>query len=247
MPSDHQIHMTAAEQVIREKSVAFARDNKKRIARQLTDANRYPSEEEPVALFMAGSPGAGKTETAEAFLHDLGGSTLLIDPDKYRVFFEGYDGKNAWLFQPAVSIIVEKVIDMAFKNRQSFILDGTLTNYEKAKSNIERCLNKNRFVQILYVYQQPKLAWQFGQAREAQEGRRIRLEDFIDQYFEARSVVNRLKAHFGKRIEVDLMVKNLDNSLRSYKMNIDVIDRYVPENFTREFLVQNLPAPEKPL
>ena len=151
------------------------------------------------------------------------------------------------MFQPAVSIIVEKVIDMAFKNRQSFILDGTLTNYEKAKSNIERCLNKNRFVQILYVYQQPKLAWQFVQAREAQEGRRIRLEDFIDQYFEARSVVNRLKAHFGKRIEVDLMVKNLDNSLRSYKMNIDVIDRYVPENFTREFLVQNLPAPEKPL
>lgn len=53
---------------------------------------------------------------------------MLIDPDKYRERFAGYDGSNAWIFQSAVSVLVEKVFDFALTQNQSFILDGTLSN-----------------------------------------------------------------------------------------------------------------------
>ncbi|HBB56489.1 TPA: hypothetical protein DEW47_02775 [Patescibacteria group bacterium] len=46
-------------------------------------------------------------------------------------------GGNAYLFQGAVSIAVEKIHDSVLKNRQNFILDGTLSNFEKAKDKID--------------------------------------------------------------------------------------------------------------
>ncbi len=52
---------------------------------------------------------------------------------------------------------------------------------------------RGRTVQILYVYQEPILAWNFVQRREAVEGRGILPEHFIKQYFAARDVVNTLK------------------------------------------------------
>lgn len=88
----------------------------------------------------------------------------------------------------------------------------------------------------MYVYQDPRLAWKFVQARERQEGRRIQAEVFLEQYFAARQVVNRLKAELGSAINVDLLLKNLDNSHRLYKAGIDRIDNHVPEKHDRESL-----------
>ncbi|NLY57033.1 MAG: AAA family ATPase [Gammaproteobacteria bacterium] len=226
-------------------ALEWAQRNKKPFARAETDKGKFPPEEDPVTIFMAGSPGAGKTEVAESLAAELAqpgnGTALLIDPDKYRDRFSDYDGSNAWVFHRAVSVLVEKVFDFALKQKQSFILDGTLSNYAKAASNIERCLGRGREVLILYVYQDPVLAWKFVQAREATEGRRILKEHFIEQYFAAREAVNRLKSEFGSRITVDVIVKNLDNSLQFYKDNVDRIDHHVPERYTREDLELRLP------
>lgn len=65
---------------------------------------------------MAGSPGAGKTEASKALLEEFvekGRKVLRIDPDDLRSEFEHYSGNNSWLFQPAVSILVEKIHDLA--------------------------------------------------------------------------------------------------------------------------------------
>lgn len=51
----------------------------------------------------------------------------------------------------------------------------------------------------MYVYQDHELAWEFVRAREAIEGRKIKLEHFIEQYFGARQVVNQLKEYFLSR------------------------------------------------
>ena len=112
------------------------------------------------------------------------------------------------------------------------MLDGTLSNLDKARANIRRSLNKARVVQILYVYQDPCLAWEFVQAREYAEGRRILLEHFIEQYFAARESVNSLKREFGKEIAVDLLLKDVNNGHRAYEANIDAIDNHVPEKYT---------------
>ncbi|MCH8264324.1 MAG: zeta toxin family protein, partial [Proteobacteria bacterium] len=134
--------------------------------------------------------------------------------------------------QRSVSILVERIHALALKQTQSFLLDGTLSKYEKAEQNIKRSLKRDRVVQILYVYQDPELAWEFVRAREAIEGRKIKLEHFIEQYFGARQVVNQLKEYFSKSLKLDLLLKNNDNSDRVYRANIDKIDNHVPEKYT---------------
>lgn len=235
--------LTDQEERIKAQALEYARDNKKQIAKQLTDPGVFPPEEHPVSIYMAGSPGAGKTEASLELVQEVGGSVLRIDPDELRSQFAAYTGDNSHLFQPAVSVLVERILDTALKQKQSYLLDGTLTNYEKAKQNIERSLHKGRAVQILYVYQEPQQAWEFVQAREATEGRRIELETFIQQYLEARQVVNRLKREFGKAIQVDLLLKNNDGSHRAYQANIDQIDNHIPEKYDSQALRTLLEPP----
>ena len=108
---------------------------------------------------------------------------------------------------------------------------------------MQRCLDKGRFVQILYVYQDPRLAWSFVRAREEAEGRRIRPEHFVDQYFAARDVVNALKLEYRGDVHVDLLIKHIDNSGRLYKAGVDKIDYHIPEQHTRADLEARLGPP----
>jgi UDP-N-acetylglucosamine kinase len=227
--------VTAEEAQIQEAAIVFAKANRKQIVARLTDTATFPGEDLPVSVFMAGSPGAGKTEASIELLDSLDGPPVLrIDPDELRSEFTGYTGGNAWLFQRAVTVLVERIHDTALKQRQSFLLDGTLSNYDVAQGNIERSLKKGRPVQILYVYQEPQSAWRFVQARELKDGRGIRPETFVDQYFAARKVVDELKVKFAQAIKIDLLLKNLDGSRRQYCANVDRIQNYVPEKYSRE-------------
>jgi adenylylsulfate kinase-like enzyme len=135
--------MTPAEIEISEEALRFARSNKKSIARRVADRAIYPPEESPVSVFMAGSPGAGKTEASIALVNLFADASILrIDPDELRKEFAAYQGANSWLFQRGVSVLVEKIIDHALDQRQSFLLDGTLSNFKVARRNIERSLKK---------------------------------------------------------------------------------------------------------
>lgn len=235
--------LTEEELRVADEAIAFARSNKRRIASELTDPKLHPPEKDPVAVFMAGSPGAGKTESSRELIGKFEGQgvkVLCIDPDELRRYFQAYDGTNSYLFQGAISILVDRIIDKAYDNRQSFLLDGTLSRLDKARSNIERALDRGRAVQILYVYLHPFDAWRFVQAREAEEGRRILPKDFIDQYFASREVVNTLKDEFGARISVDLLQKPIDGTERLFRAGIDRIDYHVPETVTREQLAAHL-------
>ena len=230
--------MTPDEARIEQAAWDYAKTHRTEIARCLTDTTVYLPESNPVSVFMAGSPGAGKTEASIELVKiesDDGSDSakvLRIDPDELRVEFPGYTGENARLFQRAVTPIVERIHDLALKHKQSFLLDGTLSNYSVAEKNVERSLKRKRKVQILYVYQEPAQAWKFVQAREAIDGRRIQPEVFEIQYFAARKVVNDLKAKFGKEISVDLLMKNNDGSHRFYRAGVDQIDSHIPENYS---------------
>ena len=193
---------------------------------------------------MAGSPGAGKTEASIALVNLFADTAILrIDADELRSEFPAYAGTNSWLFQGGVSILVDKILDFALDQRQSFILDGTFSNIDVARRNVDRSLKKGRFIQILYVYQSPVLAWGFVNAREAAEGRRIHKEHFIQQYFAARDVVNALKPEYQGDVHVDLLLKHIDNSGRLYKAGVDKIDYHIPEQHTRADLEAMLGAP----
>lgn len=227
--------MTPEDERIGQEAIEYAKKHRTKIARRLTDPTVFLPEANPVSVFMAGSPGAGKTEASIELLNIKGadGSRVLrIDPDELREVLPGYTGENLWLFRHAVIPIVERIHDLALKQEQSFLLDGTLSSYGVAEKNIQRSLNRGRTVQILYVYQEPQQAWKFVQAREAAEGRRIQSEDFVRQYFDARDVVNRLKAKFGKNIRVDLLMKNNDGTHQFYRAGVDQIDNHIPEKYS---------------
>lgn len=229
------MEMTTEEKRIEQAALEYAKKHRTAIARRLTDPTIFLPETNPVSVFMAGSPGAGKTEASIELINLKGADNtkiLRIDPDELREELPGYTGENSWLFQRAVIPIVERIHDLALDQEQSFLLDGTLSSYSVAEKNIQRSLKRDRTVQILYVYQEPQQAWQFVQAREAAEGRRIQPEDFVRQYFAARDVVNRLKTEFGKSIQVDLLMKNNDGSHQFYRAGVDQIDNHIPEKYS---------------
>jgi hypothetical protein len=233
--------VTEEENKIQAEALAYAKTHKRSRCAALTNPLTYPPEENPVSVFMAGSPGAGKTEAAKEIIAQLESvpeapKVLRIDPDDLRCEFPGYKGSNSWLFQRATSVWVDKMHDLALEQGQTFLLDGTLSNYERAKRNVERSLGRKRRVNIWYVYQSPYLAWDFVQAREAEEGRNIPPERFIDQYFAARDVVNALKREFGPKIQVDLLLKPNNETVKLVRIGVDTIDTHIPERFTREEL-----------
>ena len=51
--------------------IDFAKKNKISIANELTDINRFPPDIRPISVFMAGSPGAGKTEFSKELIRIL--------------------------------------------------------------------------------------------------------------------------------------------------------------------------------
>jgi len=232
--------MNEEESKISEEAIEFARTNKKEIAKRLTNLEQFPSDEIPISVFMAGSPGAGKTESAKNLIAKFSKdkNILHIDPDNLRVEFEAYNGANSRLFQAATSIIADKMQDFALHQKQSYVFDGTLTNLDRTKENIVRNLkpSRGREVFIVYVYQDPIQAWRFVRAREEKDGRMIPKNTFIDKYFKARKNVNSIKKEYGDSVQVDIVVKNLDGTDFKYRENIDIVDNYIPEKYSREDL-----------
>ncbi len=224
---------------VEEQAIAYARENKKHIAAERTSLREYPADDTPVSVFMAGSPGAGKTESSKNLIEELtkdNQSVLRIDTDDLRELLPGYTGKNSSFFQGATSIIADRMHDLALIQGQSFVFDGTLAKLTIARKNISRSLKENRLTFIIYVYQDPLQAWEFVKARQKKDGRAVPKSAFIDQYFKARENVNTLKEEFGKKLYVYLIIKNNDGTDFRYYENIDRIDGYVPQRYTYEEL-----------
>jgi len=231
---------------IQEAAIIYAKAHKKRIAQEITNPEVFLPSEKPVSVFMAGSPGAGKTEFSKSLLESLERQerrSVRIDGDDLRSYLPGYTGSNSKLFQGAISVLVEKIHDEVLKNKQNFILDGTLFSYEKAKANILRSLRKDRIVFIFYVYQKPEVAWTFTQAREAVEGRNIPKSTFIDQFFAARKTVNRIRSEFGVEVSIYLVKKDFEKNTVESIVEIlpgASIDQFISEFYTKNTLKKAL-------
>ena|SRR3989338_11650205 len=132
--------------------------------------------------------------------------------------------------------IKQRADTFARKNKESFVFDGTFSNLARSKENIKRSLNKKRFVQIVYVYQDPLQAWEFVKAREIKDGRKVPRYAFIQQYFTARHNVNLLKKEFSGSIKIDLIIKNIDGTYYNSSENINIIDNHIPEKYTKDDL-----------
>lgn len=223
-------------------SIKFAKQNKVEISRRLTDPSVYPPSSAPVSVFMAGSPGAGKTEFSkrllELIVRDTNDRPLRIDGDEIRKEIPGYTGSNSSEVQGAVSILVREIYERTLKNKQSVIFDGTFSKYEKALENVTRSLKRNRLVVIFYVYQDPLVAWQFTVAREKVEGRNIPRTAFIEHFIGAKETVGRIRDEFDDSVQIYLVRKNHQTnqveSVDEIAAKGPALDSYLGDEYTKE-------------
>ena len=232
------------ENTLKQQAEEFARAHKKKLAKELTDPLKYAPDQVPISFFMAGSPGAGKTEYSKNLIAILEKNkkhkVIRIDGDELRQRIPGYSGKNSYLFQGAISIIADKIQDTVLQQKQTFLFDGTLSKYEKAAQNINRSLEKGRPVFIFYVYQRPEVAWKFTEAREDVEGRHIPKDIFIRHFLDSKETIDRIRREFDKRVSIFLVKKNFEThaveDIIEIEPNAKQIDDYLEQRYTRNDL-----------
>lgn len=213
----------------REEAKKYIKENIKDLIKTFVNDNNCQSYDEPISIFMAGSPGAGKTEYSISLLKRLKVKAVRIDADEIKEWIPGYKGKNAEVFHSASALGVEKLYDCALKNKKNIILDGTFDiPFEKAKKNIKRSLDKKRHVEIHYIYQDPVLAWHFTRIREIKEGRHVPKKIFLSAFKNSGKNVLEIKKTFGNKVTVCLIHKNFDRNLEKFYDNID--DKFL-ENY----------------
>lgn len=200
--------------------------------------------EQQITLFMAGSPGAGKTETSKSLIQDVyapyGIPMVRIDPDEIRNIIPHYRGDNTDEVKGASFLAVEKLYDHVLEHRKNAIIDSTFSRYEKQEKNIARALNKNRMVQLAYVYQDPLLAWEFTKIREKKEGRSVPRDFFIRTLFESRENVQLIKNKFGDAVTVIVFLKDYQNDVQRIFDNVQHIDGTAKINYSVSDLEQKL-------
>ena len=222
-----------------EKAKKFIKENKRLLFEKFASNKIYQPNENPISLFMAGSPGAGKTEYSKALLkmaESSANSIVRIDADEIREMIPQYNGANSDIVQSAASIGVHKLYNYVLKNKLNAMVDGTFAKFEIVHRNIERSLSRNRSVGIYYIYQDPLIAWEFTKKREKLEGRRVSKKAFVESFFNAKENIIKIKSIFKNRVQVYLVIKNYSNNIEKFYPKIDRIDKYLKDNYNEENL-----------
>ncbi len=234
-----------SEDKVSDKAFEYIKQNKKKLIKKyFSEKTPMPKEQTSLAIFMAGSPGAGKTEFSENFLDilspELKKTFVRIDADEIREFLPKnlYNGKNSDEVQRAAVKGVEILFDYASKKNFNFILDGTFTNLGVCMKNMKRMISKPyRNIRIFFIYQEPLTAWEFTKQREALDGRRVYKKNFIKAFFESQKNVDFIKAEFPS-ITVDLAIKNLNHvGLEKYYINVKSIEKLLEKGYNEKNLL----------
>lgn len=220
---------------ISEEAKEWVKLNREKLINQFANPNEYIADVLPTTLFMAGSPGAGKTEISKRFIPRFKQKPIRIDADEIRIACPGYTGGNAHIFQNAATKGVHTLYDYALKKGINVILDGTFA-YDDTLGNIKRSIERDRKVEIFFIYQDPLQAWEFTKKREVLEKRKVSKEIFINSFLRARENVNKAKAVFGPKVELNLIIKDFEKDLEQLELNIENIDGYIKKRYTEEEL-----------
>lgn len=133
-----------------------------------------------VAFFMAGIPGAGKTEfvlgmrTRESPLKDF----VIIEHDQLVEYIDAYKPEHYYNYRKAGSTLVTALFSHCLAHEFPFIFDGTLS-HDNARRNIKKSLEHGYETTIIYIHQDIKSAWQLTKDRELVKKRAIERMGFM--------------------------------------------------------------------
>ena len=222
-----------------EEAKEFIKRNKQLLFYKFANDKILTPKENPVAIFMAGSPGAGKTEYSKRFIAKFNGNIVRIDADEIRELIPSYTGSNSDVVQGAASIGVDILYNYALKKKYNFLLDGTFAKFDIAHRNIERALKRGRKVAVCYVYQEPLIAWQFTKIREKVEGRMIPKNAFIDAFINSRKNVEKIKEIYKDEVQIYLIIKDYTNNVKESYFDV-YLDSYLKTRYSRSELNKKL-------
>jgi predicted ABC-type ATPase len=230
--------MTEDERKIEDNALAFIKRSKKELLARFCPPAVCRPTANPITLFMAGSPGAGKTEVSRSLVKRFQDQPMRIDADEIRSICPGYTGDNAHLFQKAASKGVNMLYDHALAESINCIMDGTFA-YGDAAGNVERALRHKRRVQVWFVYQDPVRAWELTKAREKSETRHVSRELFVKAFFRARENVRAVKEQFGDEVTLNFLAKDYFAGTEDLKLNIPAgaLDRLIDVRYAEDTLM----------
>lgn len=193
--------MKTDDEIIKE-SIQYFNDNKQDFFKTYTNGIK-PSEYKG-AIFTAGMSGVGKTELA-IFLKEQNPNLLHIDTDEIREFFRpiGYNGQNSTLYQKAASRGFSELFTHALKNDLSLILDSNFANIDIAIKNIERLLKREYMINIMYLYNDPELCFEYATRRELVTHRKVPQEIFLRNNINSYLTVLAIKDKFQDKVILD--------------------------------------------
>ncbi len=151
--------------------------NRKKVATRFFE--QFKPLESKIAFFMAGIPGAGKTEFAENTIRESSPVLMPIEHDKLVEYIDEYKPENYYSYRKAGSGLVSEVFQQSIRNGYAFIFDGTLSNKNGIR-NVSKALKAGYEVYIVYIIQEADVAWQLTQARELVVKRAIEKQGFIE-------------------------------------------------------------------
>lgn len=98
----------------------FIKKHKQLLYKKFVNIGKLSSITDLSSYFMAGSPGAGKTEWSKSFIKSFtekepNRTVVRIDPDEIREFLPNYIPKQADIFQGATALGVEKILDYVLR------------------------------------------------------------------------------------------------------------------------------------
>jgi UDP-N-acetylglucosamine kinase len=236
--------LTADEEKLSNAAKQWVKSNRRRLIAQFCDPTTYPKSAHPITIFMAGTPGAGKTEFSISLLQKFDGVFVRIDADEIREMMRevGYTGLNAELFQPAANKAVNILFDYANKKSgQNVLLDGTFA-YGNWRENIERSIAHDRKVEIYYLYQDPLIAWDYVKKREQENRRAVPLNAFVKSYENSVLNVQRAIQDYGKYLTVYFAKNDYTKNIESIAVDVNDIEKLLPKRYTREELQELLDA-----
>lgn len=227
--------MTEEEQRLSRVATAYVRDHKRELIERFASLEHYLPDNRPVSIFMAGSPGAGKTEFSKRLMESFESQPVRIDADEIREWIPDRHSNDASVFQKACTDGVQKLYDHVLHKRLNVILDGTFA-YAKVTENVGRSLKHRRKVEIYFLYQDPLLSWKFTKDREKEEHRNVPKDTFINAFFASQDNVDQVKQQFGKDVELNVVIKNFDKDLESLNLNVEKVESHLPKRYTKEEL-----------
>lgn len=220
----------------------WIKTHKKKFANDFIKNSKAIPSNVPTAFFMAGLPGAGKTEFSKNFLETSKRQAVRIDMDEIATKIQGYRPEQADRFRAGASTLLNKIFDLTVKNGLDFIMDGTFSS-KSAIPNINRTIEHGYKIKIIYIHQDPKLAWDFTLQREKIEHRAINETGFIESYSKIisniKSVIDRAPV---EKLTIDIIIKDSYNRIKEWQTNVDFnsIDKIAKKYYNKTTLKEYL-------